>query len=411
MSKNKFEQIVALLGVPLFFLPKVNLISFAGESAGLRVDDVIILLICLFIFIIAHRDNPKKIVFGAIIYILVCIISNFLNIILFHRSNFLYSVRFIEYYAFFYVGYFYAKRYKIITLVKWYLLISAVVMVLQKLELLGGFSSEGYVETSAYRAIGLTGGPWEVGAILNFVFCILIFDESKDTKPYKALLWFAVTFVLILFTGARMPTVAHLLLLLIYFYRRSSNKLIFMVSSLSFCLVVFVIFVSIPNPVLERSEKTFSYDNIDQFAMYYKSVDIHKEYDPYSNYVFSEDSDLSWLVRVSKWSFAIKLWINTPLAWFFGVGPGTWGAALDGGWVRLITETGMLGLITFLRLFREVAKPSLVMGPIIVAFFISMIMIDINFAYKAMSFLLFTAGYYSSIKNLNYELNSSVKGS
>jgi hypothetical protein len=394
----RFHRMVTFLGVLLFFTPKINLINVQhGESAGIRIDDIIIVIIFSLLMIGFYAVGRSSLTRLEVLFcglVLSFCTSNILNIIIYGQSNILYSFRYIEYFLFFYVGYYYATKYSIKTLIIWILAINGIVMVLQVLNLVGGFSSEGFRASSSDRAIGLTGGPWEIGAMLNFIFAIYLFDDTGTSKRRINLI-FLVTFSLILISGARMPTLAHLLLFLIYKFVNSKNR-VFFVLSLSLYIGIFVcLLILIPNPVTQRSGNLLSTKNIELFGYYYDKIQIYQPFRGFPIIVnLSAAADTSWLMRIAKWAYAIKDFLHSPLAWFFGVGPGLWGRALDGGWTRIMTECGLIGIVAFTAFFKramQVARP--VFG-VVIALYISMLMIDIHMAYKAMALVFFTVGYY-----------------
>src|SRR6202035_430524 len=151
----------------------------------------------------------------------------------------------------------------------------------------------------------------------------------------------------------------------------------------------------IPNPLTERSENLFSVANIERFQDQYSKASVPDEkFEGWSEvYTADEYTDLSWLIRLARWIIAIKTWTNSPLAWFVGVGPGNWGPALDGGWLRVMSEWGLLGLSIFLVFLYRIAQISRATFALVVALAIIMLFIDIHIAYKAMSLFFFLSGY------------------
>src|SRR5271170_4687354 len=174
------EEGIAIVGMLLLFTVKVNLISVSGESAGLRIDDVVLFFVGALIFatfILGTRTVLSRVEWWTLCGICMFLASNVINLMLFSRSQPLYSLRFAEYFLFFYVGFYYARRHSLRLVCWWLLGANAVAMILQELGVIGGFSSEGFVSTAS-RAIGLTGGPWEVGALINFLYVILLKKAS-----------------------------------------------------------------------------------------------------------------------------------------------------------------------------------------------------------------------------------------
>src|ERR1700730_13912011 len=392
------RRTIIVLGVALLFMPKVNIVSIAGESAGIRRDDVLLFAIFALLMagvLLARKPTINEIESIVLILIGCMLLSNLVNLRMFGRSSLLYSLRYFEYFMFFYIGrYFFDARYSATRLLYALLLVNAILMVLQDFAIVGGFASAGFSQDVAGRPIGVTGGPWEVGAILNFSLAIFLFDRKK-AAGVTSLFVIACTSALVVMTGARIPALAHIFLLSYYVYLRAPNKT-YLVGSAAFMLsVLLVAILLIPNPLTERSENLFSIANIEQFQDQYSKASVPDEkFEGWSEvYTADEYSDLSWLIRVARWVIAIKTWTNSPLTLFVGVGPGNWGPALDGGWLRVMSEWGLLGLSIFLVFLYRIAQISRATFAMVVALAINMLFIDIHIAYKAMSLFFFLSGY------------------
>ncbi len=389
------RRALAVLGVFLLFTVKVNLLDVAGETAGLRLDDLLILAMGAVLatgWLVRWRTRLATIEVWFVLMLAVFLISNLWNLEVNHQSSVLYTVRLVEYFLFFYLGIYYTEFYRLVPLVVAWLVVNGVLMVLQVLNLVGAFAAGGY-NVTAGRAMGITGGAWEVGAIINFCFAILVAEHKYSTRQVLAL--FAATFALLLLTGARMPTVAHIVLLLIYFARNSRNSFIFLLKVVAPVAAVVGIVLLIPNPLTQRSAHLLSFNNLQLFVDQYTLLPAPDQFTEMPALPGNVAGiDFSWMVRVVKWVYYVKVWLNQPMAWFIGLGPGYTGIALDGGWLRIVLEAGLLGTACFIALFRALSRLHVAMRDIALALFISMLMIDIHIAYKAMSFVFFVAGCY-----------------
>ena len=200
-----------------------------------------------------------------------------------------------------------------------------------------------------------------------------------------------------------MPLLANTILVWFYIARHSRHRAAatvkFFVGILVLCICIFLV----PNTLTKRSVNLFSAANIEYFQEAYGSIDPGREPLEFSAITVPDDSDMSWMMRMVKWVYAIKVWRANPVCWFLGVGPGTWGPALDGGWLRLLTENGVIGLVLFVLMLRCRDCNQSIMGPIRCCLFINMLMIDLNIAYKAMAFVLFVLGYCMSRKSASGE--------
>lgn len=144
----KTGQLLAWIGVFLIFIPKMNIISLQADGAGVRLDDVLLfsLLAILAAAVLCFGDlRLRKIEAIFASWVALMVLSNAVNVVFYGRSNVLYSLRFIEYFLFFYFGYYFAKRYSLRNLAKAVLWVNAPIMILQQLGIIGGFASAGYV--------------------------------------------------------------------------------------------------------------------------------------------------------------------------------------------------------------------------------------------------------------------------
>jgi len=404
--KIKIPFYLELAGISLLFIPKVNIVQFKGETAGLRIDDVLLALIGAWIGIFSFanlRYRVKAIEVRIFIFTLFSFFAWLCN-----GGSIFYVVRTCEYFIFFYIGIEAVKLFKLKTLIMSLLSVNAIVMVLQSLSLIGGFTVYGWWEDVGYRVVGLTAGPWEIGLLINLCLCALLFPLQNFITKKTALLLFILGAYLLLLAGGRMPLIAHgiifLCYLLRYFYKRvlSSSILI----GLGVCAAMFLL--SSNDLVVERSRSTFNWENINALTNAYAALDVtDPERLDMSSY-FSGQTDPSWIIRVSKWCFAIKYFVASgPLAWLFGTGPGRYGSALDGGFLRLLTEHGVLGLIVFCSVLHLFARQNAMMLMCVVAFAINLIFLDVHITYKVMALLFFLYGYslqWSSLEARRKEL-------
>ena len=109
---RKTSLFIVLFCLPLLFLPKINLIKFGGETAGIRIDDLILLCFSLILFW-GHfgLEKPlRRIEWWLTGIIAASFFSYFLNRIFVSLdwlqvdAKIFYCVRLFEYFLFFYIG-------------------------------------------------------------------------------------------------------------------------------------------------------------------------------------------------------------------------------------------------------------------------------------------------------------------
>jgi hypothetical protein len=395
------QKSVALLSRPvlwptiLLFIPKVNLISFRNETAGIRFDDFILLTVASLLAFgwvvnLDFKTDPVP-AMGFAVVALFCT-SNFINA---GHSSILYSLRLIEYLIFYWSGkYFIRYRYDFDFLVKLLIGLNCAVIFLQSLGVFGGFTADGY-ESEVNGPFGISANYHsEMGALLNIAFAALVFR----TKPIARFwYWCILTGTCIFLTGSRSALLAHCLLTLVYIYRGSRKKaaLIWGMAAISALLVT--VLVAVPNPVSSRSEDLFSAQNVATFRDVYDDIPVDPQFSSVSEGGAPEDApegvDRSWYIRGFKWAQVVKTMLAEPrMVWIFGLGPGALGPALDGGWLRLICETGVIGTVAFLAFMRRISRLSTACSMAVLVLAVNMLMVDSHNAYKVMAFLFFLAG-------------------
>lgn len=417
---QKLSLAILLLTLPLLFLPKVNLLSLdAGETAGLRIDDLILFFFGS-IFMWSHALSHQRLfkIEGWMLLITALSLFSFLTNrffvsldILHMDAKIFYVIRPLEYFLFFYIGAIVSQHMNGTVIIRIFFLFNLFLMVLQKLQLAGGVIAAGYHDDVSARVQGIAAFPSEMGLILNLLFCYMIYDDSGRSKfislfhsPYARLLlyklypyWMFCLFgTFVIFTGNRISILA---LIVCFFFRikpefslRSASS--WMMAAVIIPLVAAATFFIITQTagVYSRSLDLFSWKNLELFEIVWDKIDITQAALE-SEAVTSTNYDMSWWLRIHKWLYVVKSYILNPECYLQGLGPGFCGAALDGGLLRIVTEYGAIGAFLFWKFFSSLYRLNIQTKWMIVAFAFNMIFFDAYLAYKSMSVLLFTCGY------------------
>lgn len=419
LAMNNFEKKAGLLflffTVPLLFLPKINLISFASESAGLRIDDLILLIAGLFLFW-AHIQLHQRLyhieawILGITFFGFLSFLSNQWLVsmgVLVLNAKIFYCIRLLEYFIFFYIGALAAHIVQGKIIIQALFMWNVLLMILQKFRLSGAITTEGYADDVAGRVFGVASFPSEMGLILNLLFCYFMFDESAQSKilkifpsyirsifhqlyPYWMFAFFATFIVL---TGNRISILA----LLICFVFKIKNEFkwksiapLLLVIALS-PIIVGIIYLITSTDLYERSAELLTLNNFKLLNIVWDKIDLAKN--PVGNEVTASDQyDMSWFLRVHKWIYIIKVFIYHPECYLQGLGPGTAWAALDGGILRILVEYGIIGFLLFWKFFSTLAKINRQIKWMTISLAINMVFFDAYLAYKAMSIYLFVGG-------------------
>lgn len=388
----------ALLLTILFCLPKINLISVGNFNAGIRADDALIAIFAMFYLFNKAQEKVVRIskVERSFFWLAIALsFSSLINAFGYGRGSLLFPARMVEYFLFFYLGWRALKSEtqlrRVVMTTFW---LQSVVGIMQLGGIMGGWTVYGYRFDVSERIIGLTGGPWELGIVLNFCSAYVLIMERKPVLKY---LVFGLAFALILANGSRMSLLAQLAVLVGSML--ISGQLIAALKRLAVIVVIAVVgaLAFEGSSVAERSEGLSGEGNVRLFQQAIRSVEATEDAPNWGDLgVLSYGSgvDMSWSMRGNKWVYAAKMWLLNPGNTLWGVGMGTFGNALDGGWLRLLSETGVIGLVLFLLMLRRIQELHPVAWLIVVALAVNMLFIDIHMAYKAMSMLFAFAGGY-----------------
>ena len=234
-----------------------------------------------------------------------------------------------------------------------------------------------------------------MAAILNLLFAALVFAD----KPINVWRWSLIVGFFVFLTGSRSSVVAHCLLILVYVYKHSKSKVNFVVTSGCIAGSLVAILAAVPNTITARSADLFTIQNVDMIRDVYNSIPVDRQFSDVSEGGAQEDSpegvDLSWYERGYKWTLVTKTMLaQSWFIWILGVGPGGIGIALDGGWLRILVETGIVGTAAFLFLLRKISQLSAACSMAVLGLALNMFMIDSHLAYKVMAFLFLLTGVY-----------------
>lgn len=415
----KTSYFLSLICITLLFLPKINLISFGGrETAGIRIDDILILTFSV-VLMWAHFSLRKKfydiekLLFAIVGFSLVSFFLNrfFVDIGWLHvDAKIFYAVRILEYFLFFYIGIIASRFFDLRTVLTAFLVMNLCLMVLQKYQFIGEFSVDGYFPTAFYRPPGISSFPSEMGLLLDILFCFILYNERPWRPRWLALLprqlqWilcryypyllFLLFGAFIVMNGSRIAIAALVLAILPKiredFTAPSFGKIILLLlfTASSVTVIAYGVYKS---GLAERSAGLLSISNLELAADVWDAIDINEV--PIGNEAVKQGvNDASWWIRIHKWCYAFKIYWLNPESYLQGIGPGFAMAGLDGGFLRIFVEYGILGSILYWRLFHLMYKQSKMMKWCVIVAMVNMIFFDVYLAYKPMGFLFLMTGY------------------
>ena len=413
----KIYLITIFLVVALF--PKITLIPISGSHAGIRLEDLMIAGYFLFFLINGLKtkfSNYKKLS-KVVLFFALCLvsfaISNIIGCINGNITPYLatfYLVRALEYFTLIFAGRDLVSmsggKQILLNIVKATVLFHGVYSILEYFSLTPDITALINRPTSG-RIFTTFSGPYELAGYL--AICLpLILDEVFNKKKYTNLLFVILIFVGVILSESRISLVAIVAITVLWVIRaifnsrkNKSRSSITKILALALVLVA-VIIAALKGIQSDRFSGVDFEDYKNTVVSAWENADYEyykwNKQPYYSPIVFSQTSDRSFALRITKWAVLAKEAIKTP---FFGLGMSISGEAMDGGIVKLFCETGVLGLILWIILMATVwrlalsnKKYSFVVVSMIVVLFINSVFIDIFDASKVMMAFWFIVGYY-----------------
>ena len=382
MLKNiknlNFYTIVILL---IIAFPKINILTIPGNSQGIRIEDILILFLLIY-NITSIKFNRNLIILISYI-VFVSLIGLFINPNEYITLRILSIVRILEYLIVYCIAK-KLKKHEIISLVYIIILIELIVIIIQ------------YLINPGDRVKGTTAGPWEVGLIYCAAYIFLI--SLKNNNDIFLKLFLNCSLVIVLFmTSARMQIVSMAIIALMYIsnnFKSIFNKFLSLGSGL-----YLLYFIS--NSVdLNYIKFTNVYNGLEDFVEYF----IDSLFNP-TNFIplnlqeiDSLSYDISLLSRLNQW-IAYLTTITTSksslIATIFGSGLNSGGIILDGFYIKVFVDLGLVGVIYYIILLIKLYNNKIYSNYIILLA-VSSLTLDILWASKFIYMLILLLSYYDT---------------
>ena len=368
--------------------PKIDI--FTINKAGVRPEDFLTLIAAILYATQRHKNVtiiPKYLKYY-LYFIIFCFISSLLNYNTNGIIGFVYTARLIEYVVWFFIGYETASSVSRRTCREGLLIVTAILSIWGVSEYFNLIPKIGRFVGAEGRLSINTSGPFETSVV-------------RAALAFAAQQWIAtpVLAALVWFTQARITLVAGAISLIA---RRPGRGLLITLLS-----AVLVIVASGPlATVLENSRFSEAQSGEQMIATLERSWKKAPILAPDSfaarflvggeigRYIELGARGTSFNIRAIRLTTVIKSTIVDYWHLMIGWSPGAWGLALDGHYVRVFAETGLIGTALFLAwivtMLRELTRGS------IAAFIFAMlciiaVFIDIFSSSKAMPMLWFFA--------------------
>lgn len=376
----------------VLFFPKIDLIGVPGFYQGIRLEDLILFGYAIYIIYnynekIINNDLVQKFL-PLLYYFFIIFIGSYIGKVSGSKIAYITLVRVLEYSLLvIFLCNIKINRDQILKIIKFYVLINIIFVILQKLNLIGSFTSLGYLDANhelSTRVMGLSGGSWELGVIMGLCYFIVVKFERPSFK--KIIFYFFIVLYLNLEAQSRINFIGFIIANIFFLKEFTTRrKFIVLISSFFSFLIAGIIFIDFLDfTSLQRLIKTD----------YTQSLEILK------NFILFLELPNRDLLDTSVWSlwYRLSLWLKIIPDYFTNFltilfGAGNYIVYYESGLLRIILTTGIIGLIYSIYMFRKIEIY------ILVYFLITGLTLDIFNSFKIFSF---TILYYKLI----YENNS-----
>ena len=332
--------ILNFLIIVLLNFPKIDLLPVPGMAQGIRVDDF--LIVGLFVYIILNKNIKFKIpIFILCIYAYI-FFSNFLGIA-FHPGNndirIVYIIRGFEYFIAVLVFYNF-KEFLIIKNILYATLLIQGALVMEQMF------------HGILRPYGSYNGPWElvtVVALLSLFYASNV--DNKNKNKNKNIFIFIPLFFSIV-SQSRSSTLG--LLTGILFNGKKLRHYIVLIAVLFTSAPIIFLFINSFNWLAS----VFNPENIVLVSSFIEDIVSGRTDDLFLEFKLIADPSLA--ARLSMWLELIFLYYESEyifLKIFFGIGIGSKSIIIDGFYIRLLFELGIVGTFGYFfvlyRLWKE----------------------------------------------------------
>lgn len=374
----------------MVLLPKLTVIP-VGFS-GVRLDDFICLI--AFAWIISRGRLRLSSTDSYVKIYLFFIGTQFVSAIYNYGSNsyigLLFPVRLLELFVWYYIGINAIKSRTKEEINRVFLFLGLYLSIYSFAEILG-FAPKFGLFTNTNRVATTMTGPFEYAVVIAILGFFI-----KHSIPK------AMTLVSLLLTQSRVTLFSTLFIYLFIWKKKWSALIGFFIGGL------LLIIVSPKLDVLERFDDfvEFGVGNIAEITSQYysmvlpadSSTDYFESTHEESAYKLFNQTDASLEIRLMRWMVILKTNTKTIYSLLIGKGPGFYGIAVDGYYVRVFAETGLIGFSVFVlflvSLYRTHRKNKEIVA-LIVTMALTGFLIDIFVSVKVMALFWFLLGVHS----------------
>lgn len=419
-----YLALLILIIVPLY--PKFPLIGVTGTFVAVRLEDIIIAIV-VFLSLFTNIANIKNIFRQPIlqfimVYLAVGLVSTFSAVFLTKTTGlslgFLHTFRRFEYLSLAFVGFTALTRLSQITLVtKTIILVSLLVAIYGLGQQYLGWPLVSTTNSEFAKGLALSLGPgarinstfaghYDLAAFSVFPLCLILAFLPLSRYKWVLLGIAGLVYWVLLMSASRITFVSFFIAAALLIVSIRKFKWLPLLVGISFIGV----FVSpqLRGRYLELFTNHFQITLVSPVSAAQISRDVNDTPDALKPPAAPEDRSFNIRLKV-EWPKAIRSVVKNPI---LGTGFSSLGLAVDNEYLRTLAETGVLGLIAFGLIFRQIFRPSPPLSPpasafvlavncSIIGLLINAVFIDVFAASKIAIFTWTLVGLTQKIKYLS----------
>lgn len=323
------NSIVTFLVFTIINFPKIDLIALPGMAQGVRLDDVIV----VFLFSLALFSPRKRYIPSILLIVFGYLVSTTALSMIIHPGadivRFAYIVRVLEYGVFAYALYHLRCHFDVEKVCVYTTIFQFLIVFLQ-------------LFMGKDRPSGTFNGPWELVTVVGVLLLSYSFFSQKVSGKSSSY----YVFIISVLTKSRSATLG-ILFTIISFDKNVRKYLPIFILLLPPLFYVFARYSEV-----EWLETVFRLDNFNLLVQFFNYAVQDSQFSMgetlYNDY--SELGDASLAMRLGIWLNLINLFSQsewTIFKYFLGIGLGSNGIVIDGFYIRLIFELGIVGIIIY----------------------------------------------------------------
>lgn len=394
-NSNLIERVIIFLSIGLLFLPKINILAFSGTF--LRMDDVILCVLTICSTLYYLQCSKARIIDRFAFYIIAIQVVSILSLIV-NQSKFdswLFMLKPVTYLSTIFAGVIIARRsYSISGICLFIIALNFVIILTQFLGVVGGFLNGVYHESVAERPVGLYSGPWECACIVGMAIPVVLANTHNYLNRFLIV---GIGIVVCLICQSRVGFLALCIVspLLLLGHSRVTK---IMWASLPLTIVL-GLFVALTLPRSEGLDIGHMGEVISAITTNRDTLGDDVKIIIDNETVITDSGDPSLDFRIIKWAFVLSDVTSSIHGFFLGFSPGAFGFAVDGSFVRILGELGILGIICYILLFMFAFNVDRLMRCIVIVLIVNSVLIDTLYSSRVMPFFFLLLGYAMTMVN------------